>query len=279
MKSLSSVEIPDSRLPDSARKGPAAEKVFLEALNRREMSFANVIIDEGQDFSDSWIEGLRKCTKGRFFVFYDRNQALFQSKLPSWFEKAECRLVLKRICRNTREIATTAFRIVDSSARHYDAPSGPKPVLHLHSSRLQSQRILQRILTSYISKNGVEPKDIAVLTVKTQGVSEVASFNWPVKFSDDIYLNAVCFTSAARFKGMERRIVIVVDMDFGLIGDSKIRQKLHLGCSRAVHELHIIACRPSLEVVRATIEVLGGRTVPAPTLQDLGDLLSVDLGK
>jgi len=257
----------------------AAEEMVLKALNEGRRTIPNLVIDEGQDFSDAWIEGLRKCTKGKFFVFYDRNQAFFQSELPSWFRQAECRLVLRRICRNTREIAITAFRIVGNAEIITNGHSGPKPKLHLYSKLDEGRAILQEILAQYLgdSQTGIQPRDIAVLTMWTEHSSQFANIAWPALRSSDSHFQTICFTSVARFKGLERRIVIVTDVDFGRLSDEKYRGFLHSGCTRAVHNLHILALKPGAADLRKAIAVLEPKTTSMPSIRKLAELLAADV--
>ena len=256
-----------------------AEAMVLKALNERRISISNVVIDEGQDFTDAWIEGLRKCTSGKFVVFYDKNQALFQTELPSWFQRAECRLVLKKNCRNTREIGTTAFRVVGSSASNDHAPSGPKPKLHLYSQPKSGRAILRKILMGYLHDRqaGIDPQDIAVLTMRSEKTSEFPRDEWPTGSSDEYHSRNVCFTSVARFKGLEKRIVILIDVDLGRLSEKKYRGFLHLGCSRAIYCLHILAAKPGKEELAKAVEAVGGQLQPDSSLNTLADLLEIDL--
>jgi superfamily I DNA and RNA helicase len=260
--------------------GAMAEAKVLQALYQGQRRISNVVIDEGQDFTDAWIEGLRKCTTGKFFVFYDRNQALFQDELPRWFQKAPCKLGLTKICRNTREIATTAFRFIAQSPQMSPlVPSGARPKLHLHSRMEDGREILSDILLGYLSddKAGIGPEDIAVLTMRTEATSLLKGYKWPAVWSAESHLRAICFTSSARFKGLERRIVIIVDVDFARVGDKKYRGYMHLGCTRAVHELHIIAVRPDVRDVWMAVDALGGQSTPGGDVSELADLLVVDV--
>lgn len=49
---------------------------------------------------------------GRFLAFFDKNQVVQTENVPEWVEKSECRLLLTKNCRNTYEIALTAYIIV-----------------------------------------------------------------------------------------------------------------------------------------------------------------------
>lgn len=63
---------------------------------------------------------------GHCFVFYDKNQVVIYDKTDShtsvkeaehqilpWIAQSECRLLLSKNCRNTIEIAKTAYSVID----------------------------------------------------------------------------------------------------------------------------------------------------------------------
>ena len=46
-------------------------------------------------------------------AFFDKNQVVQTENVPEWVEKSECRLLLTKNCRNTYEIALTAYNVID----------------------------------------------------------------------------------------------------------------------------------------------------------------------
>ena len=86
-------------LPERAGDFTAAKEGLVDLLTSSEApSFPHVIIDEGQDFEDDWIEALEANAARTFYVFYDANQLIQRARVPAWVEHAECRLVLRRNC-------------------------------------------------------------------------------------------------------------------------------------------------------------------------------------
>ena len=80
----------------------------------------DVIIDEAQDFENEEIEYFGKYTEhknGHFLVFYDKNQLVTTKNVPDWIVESNCKLILTKNCRNTREIAITANGGVADSVR------------------------------------------------------------------------------------------------------------------------------------------------------------------
>ena len=73
---------------------------------------STVFIDEAQDFVNEeilYFKTLMSLKNGRFLVFYDKNQLLTTDSVPEWIEKSECKLLLTKNCRNTKQIAKTAY--------------------------------------------------------------------------------------------------------------------------------------------------------------------------
>jgi len=259
----------------------AVEKRFLEALadDSSGVSIPNLVIDEGQDFPEDWIDFLKLRTAGRFFVFFDRNQLLFQDSLPSWFTTAECRLVLKRNCRNTRQIATTVDRAVNLSASHLNSPTGLKPQLYIAATPEAARSLALTIVKNHISEHGLSPTDFAVLTAETNQISCVAGVQWPCPVSDEFGNSSLCCTTIKRFKGLEAKIVIVVDVAFERMSDEKYRRLLYVGFSRAVHELHIIARKASAETMQHAAEVLAPSSRLTASARTVAFLLAANLNK
>lgn len=73
--------------------------------------YEDVVVDEGQDLTDTMLETLWLLTderEGAFYVFYDRNQWVIRREKTDWIDaNAECRVVLSRDVRNTAEIASS----------------------------------------------------------------------------------------------------------------------------------------------------------------------------
>jgi superfamily I DNA and RNA helicase len=258
------------------------ESQFLATLadDASGISIPNLIIDEGQDFESDWIEWLAYRTQGRFLVFYDRNQLLFRSELPTWIKNADCRLTLKRICRNTQQIARTVARSIGAPPTGTDAlPSGSKPKLYRAHTEHQSPEIVAAIIDHLISKDALAPSDIVVLTPEATEHSSLRDSQWSgsIPVSQDYGDPALCFTTIRKFKGLETKVLILVDIRLEQLSDPDYRRMFYVGCSRAVHELHIVLLQPSKEGIRIAIDALGDGTKRAPNLRSIGFLLATEV--
>src|SRR5690606_15760879 len=84
------------------------EALVEEVSNNPDLGFDTVIIDEGQDFRDSWLHALRLTIRdpetGGFYVFYDDNQRLFSPEKGFIDALPASSIALTRNLRNTRRL-------------------------------------------------------------------------------------------------------------------------------------------------------------------------------
>ena len=96
---------------------------------------------------------------------------------------------------------------------------------------------LLNILTG--DKYGYEYSDITILSLRTELDSILHNTN---KLSGIPILreksnSAVLFTTAKKFKGLESRVVIIVDIDENCFNDEDKKRNFYIACSRATQKL------------------------------------------
>jgi len=103
----------------------------------------------------------------------------------------------------------------------------------------------------------------AILTMQTEersalkGCQSVSS----IPLSSSIERGRICFTSVRKFKGLEAKIIFLIDVSFKEFPEQDFLKRLYIGCSRGVHELHLLledVNQDSLEIAFEAIH-LGGR--------------------
>ena len=213
--------------------------------------YRHIIIDEGQDFAadhlDILIDAI-KATGGYFYVFYDRNQLVHyldneDEETLEWLKKLDCRLVLKKNCRNTYEIAKSAYAAVDISevelAQHIN---GARPCLNNYNNR---QRLIDGIAETirFYTEKGFKKSQIAILTVKTLNKTLLSGYDsiGGYRLARDGEGDGVLFTTARKFKGLESDVVIVIDIDKKSFENNKAKCVFYVASSRAKHCLTYIA--------------------------------------
>ena len=207
---------------------------LLEALERLPGErYDAIVVDEGQDFLPDWWpcldEALKHGREGTLYAFYDPNQDIFDGGPPAALEVIETRLVHN--CRNTTRIAEYAAGAlhppVEARVRA-GAPQG-RPVEEIPCA--DDADIVQRVgdrLRQLITGEGVAPARIAVVSTRTLKNSPFATDrragdfqlvnldhteNWASRTSSG--RKQVTFDTLHRFKGLERDVVILLDLPGG----------------------------------------------------------------
>lgn len=226
-------------------------KLLLETMYcESSFPFQHVIIDEGQDFGRDNIEecdliSLLKdnviddeSKNGTFYMFYDKNQMVQSRTVPAYIQEADCRLTLYRNCRNTKHIATTSLRFLnsDKQPKLFDAAiEGNLPNMAIVDSEEQVLSTINELIDLYY-ENGY--KDICILTCKTEERSILSR-----EAAQNIYLykgRRIFFTSCRKFKGLEADVIILIDIEEEDMVENEDKN-LYVGASRAKYELAIVA--------------------------------------
>ena len=212
--------------------------------------FQHVIIDEGQDFGrDNIVEcdliGLLKdnvvddeSRNGSFYMFYDKNQMVQSRTVPEYIQNADCRLTLYRNCRNTKHIATTSLRFLnsDKEPKLYDAAiEGNSPQMIIVDNEVQEVTAVNSLIDYFLTQGY---SNITILTCKTEEKSLLCK-----ETSKNKYLykgHKYNFTTCRKFKGLEDDVVILVDVDAGILLNDEDKN-LYVGSSRAKYELGIVS--------------------------------------
>lgn len=215
--------------------------------------YKHVVVDEGQDFGiadidDADILGLLRdaalSREGTFYVFYDRNQFVQGSHIPSVINDADCKLTLYVNCRNTQSIAECASKSIGidpgralTGAQTY----GPPLLFCSEDARLQAA-FVDREIAALRDRN----LDVVILTCKREETSCLS--NHMSKGGDGIVWTGtkVPVTTCRKFKGLESDAVILVDVDEDVWAKPTRDYQpdpglmFYTGASRARHELRIV---------------------------------------
>lgn len=219
------------------------EEFLSEVFEPEDWPYVNVIIDEGQDLSDTLINALYSLVKrknGFFYVFYDRNQYILKNKMPKWIEDAECRLVLHKNCRNTAEVFKTSCSIMGLENVTYNEIHGEIPTAKFYSTESELNRIIEQFIQT-VKAEGVLPEDIVILSAKTVEDSwvDVNRKYSGYELSTERTAGKVLFTTIRKFKGLESDVVLIVDASMAALRKSENKRLLYVGTSRAKNLLNI----------------------------------------
>lgn len=238
----------------------------LQKIDWDDVNYDDVVIDEAQDFENDeiiYFKELMEVKGGRFLVFYDKNQIMLDKPIPKWINDSECRLVLTKNCRNTYEIAISAYNIIDVGLNqkikmiHGDDTTisfvTGEPIVHLRN-----------LIRHYIADCGYELGDICILSLKKEGESIL---NGVTKFGGyniarERNSSSIFFTTARMFKGLESRVIIVVDVDETAFSNDEAKRVFYVACSRATQRLSIFVDGNDAKLKKIS-DAIGG-VIPMP---------------
>lgn len=211
-----------------------------------ELPYSHLIIDEGQDFEEDWLSVLESATKGKFFVYYDKSQMIHKesSDLPKWLHDAECRLVLKKNCRNTKQISTTSNAFIRLESQNTkNEIEGRMPTWIECENDAEFTTATLSILKNKLREENIQPEQIVLATtigLETSYLNQLSHIH-NVIISKERIKRQIQKTNIRKFKGLEADILLLVDVDFSEINSEAWRKLMYTGCSRAKHELYILS--------------------------------------
>ncbi len=198
--------------------------------------FDAIVVDEAQDFADTWWDPLLAALKddenGGLYVFSDEGQRVFSRHGSPPVPLVP--LILDHNLRNTRQIATVFQPLVDHPMRLLGG-DGPAvtfiPCLQGEAMNAGDDQV-ERLLDA-----GWRPEDVALLTTGTRHPEQKerqaagSAAYWDSFWDAD----QVFYGHVLGFKGLERRAVVLVVNEKNAMERS--RERLYVGLSRARDQL------------------------------------------
>ncbi|MFM9035611.1 MAG: NERD domain-containing protein [Mycobacterium sp.] len=198
--------------------------------------FDDIVIDEAQDFADSWWEpvlaALRDPEAGGLYVFIDEGQRVFDRQGTPPVPLVP--LILDQNIRNTRQIANTFQPLVDHPMRLL---GGEGPEVRFVSCKTDEALDVGDDQIEALLDQGWRPEDVALLTTGSRHPEQVARQAAGTAAYWDSFWDAeqVFYGHVLGFKGLERRaIVLVVNDRYAL---QRAPERLYVGLSRARDQL------------------------------------------
>ena len=195
-------------------------EALVEAVgNNPELGFDTILVDEGQDFRDSWLDALRltlnDADEGRFYVFYDDNQRLFSSETGFIAGLPESSIALTRNLRNTKRIHALISKWYEGRRSTAAGPEGEAiGFMPCREGEMAWARVNERV-AQLLRSGQVTPGQVAVLT--GAGVASAAIpgkiAGMPTCRSDEMCPDHIVCDTVRRFKGLSRPCVFLVGID------------------------------------------------------------------
>jgi hypothetical protein len=216
-----------------------AEMAELAAALPDGKKYDAVIVDEAQDFADSWwtpvLRSLKDEDEGGLFVYSDENQRIFArfGRPPV----ALVPLVLDHNLRNTKQIHESFGPLAPS--RMY-ARGGDGPAVRFVPASAEDALESADDAVDSLLEGGWEPRHVALLTtghrhpvqVERTGFHDQEGY-WRTYWDDDVFYGHVLGC-----KGLERRAVVLCLNEDG--SRDRARERLYVGMSRATDELVVV---------------------------------------
>jgi hypothetical protein len=207
---------------------------LLAAIDKRpDLRFDAVIIDEAQDFEESWwvpIELLLNDTQiSPLYVFFDDNQNIFgrQSHLLS---NLPFRFQLTRNLRNATSVFASFAPYYVGSA--YEAGTDLPGEVSFHPE-INTQAALASFVARLVRVDHIPPSQIAVLSCRPLEDSLFSLHQFSLATSLELPIRC---ESVWRFKGLEAPVVVLTDIDGALHN----REVLYTALSRAQVRLCVL---------------------------------------
>lgn len=217
------------------------------------LAYKHFVIDEGQDFTDDHLMAIQEIARrkdGCFYVFYDRYQFVQGREFPEWLQNAECRLILSRNCRNTREVAFTSVKPVNVDDKKLlflknktNLSLSVKPAISFVKDIEDVKNYLRRAIQEKIEQ-GVALDQIVVLTIGSLENSILKDLEQ--RIAPNIVLTntpvqgKVLYTTVRKFKGLEAEAIFLIDVDQQTFNSDTKRRAFYVGASRAKIWLDIL---------------------------------------
>lgn len=208
------------------------------------LDFNDIVIDEAQDFQQEEIVYFKdyiELVDGHFFVFYDKNQLLTTQEVPTWIVNSECKLLLTKNCRNTYEIALTSYNVIDIplNKKIMMINGDQTTISFVKGEPVTKLARLLKLLTG--DQYGYEYSDIVFLSLKKEEDSILRQIHKisGIPITREKTNSSILFTTTSKFKGLESRVVIIVDIDESSFADEEKKQMFYVACSRATQYLNL----------------------------------------
>ncbi|WP_143023340.1 nuclease-related domain-containing DEAD/DEAH box helicase [Sphingomonas sp. NFR15] len=232
---LAGLAVPSS--PGPSFWSDEAPLLLLDAAKALSTKFDAILIDEGQDFPDEWLEvldTLSEADDGFFYVFADVEQDLWGRLADRLADLPE--MVLDTNCRNTFQIASRVGNVVNRSSSER-LVAGPEPVwVDAKDARRMVPQIISQV--AKLLDEGFEDGEIVVLVEDPSLVRELRSATVGTSCFAAFGEIGIVVETIGRFKGLEAQCIVLC---LRAEPDGEPDKSAYVGLSRAKTILKVVA--------------------------------------
>ena len=260
----------DEYLPEMCKK------IFDEHEGKK---FDMLIVDEGQDFHKNWYEALKTIVKpdGHIFFFYDPLQKQIANSMAETLNQNKDNYPFFNLTanyRNSSAITTFLSKLINkfygSEKTNYSKMSkfdGKKPEFIAADTFDEIIDKSKNKVLKLINDEKFIGRDIAILSDQSMKPSNYNSTNslrknlednnlevisareYAMPYIRENYENKITFDSIKRFKGLEKPIIILVNLDANIDSEEKMRD-IYSGLSRARGHLIVVSNQQSINYLK-----------------------------
>jgi hypothetical protein len=202
----------------SGRATPIADRLVDAFVESGLDEYDAVIVDEGQDFEDDWLEALevvvRDARDGILYIFFDDNQNVMSRGRKYIEGLGYSPYDLTQNFRNTRRIFQLANQYYRGSLVEPIGPEGLPVLWHDYSDIADLKKGLAKRIGDLVHNQNILPAQIAILVPDVPWISKLAPSGrisvYEVSDAETITGVRVVVDSVRRFKGLERPVVLLV---------------------------------------------------------------------
>ena len=214
--------------------------------------YDSIIVDEAQDFDVDMGLSIRSLLRddvnSNLYVFYDKNQNIFELPYENAFAISAPPYVLRYNIRNTGCIYRCA---VDRTNLGTDTIAnnivGVEPEVQNYNKVNNTIKSLTNIVNRLVQKEYVNTKsiiivsDVAFENSVLSNEKKIGAYDIVFDSFNEINENQICFKTVEEFKGLEADIVIYLMHDYENIPASSVNnRKEYVAITRARYYLYIL---------------------------------------
>ena len=247
--------------------------------NNPEKKFDVLIVDEGQDFHQNWYQALKHIIKddGHMFIFYDPLQTQISNSMADTLNENKDNFPHFNLTANYRNSSTITVFLSKLINKFYQNTNvgysklskfdGKKPeFISADNFDDMIKKSTNKIL-KLIKEEKFVGRDIAVLSDKSMkpsnnnsqislrnlleenGLEVISAREYALPYIRENLENNVTFDSIKRFKGLEKPIILLVNLEENLNDEKKMRD-IYSGLSRARGHLIIVSNQNSINFLK-----------------------------
>ena len=252
------------------------KKIFEENVDKK---FDVLIVDEGQDFHKNWYEVLKQMVKddGHMFLFYDPLQKQISNSMAETLNENKDNYPYFNLTANYRNSSSITnflsklinkfYSDVNASYSKFSKFDGKKPEFIVADTFDEIVDKSKNKVLRLISEEKFNGSDIAILSdlsmkpanynsknslranLEENDLEVISAREYAMPYIREGYENKITFDSIKRFKGLEKPIIILVNLDNNLDNEDKMRD-IYSGLSRARGHLIIVSNQQSINYLK-----------------------------